>query len=464
MVRQRASHGWQHLTAEDKRLLLDAIIRGTPSAGPFHAELNLTDRCNVACYFCNQQDLRTKEHLSYAHIENLLHALVRGGLRSVRMSGGGDPLFHPDVARVMDLLERSGVIIDNLTTNGVGLTGEIAERLVRSAAREVIVSLNASSAYDYKRMMKVRGDRFDVVVANVRNLLATRGAGPHPAVVLQFLIDRQNAGRLMEMYALGMSLDVDVIAIGTITDVPGERIDSDLLLTGADASELRPLVAELLEADRNSRRLEIGFQVPALQRMLEELSSGPRSAERPDLAPAESFRRENGACFFTWYSTVIRGNGDLHACCFMQSPAIAPLDEVRTKTFEEAWNGSELQRARAEMRDVLLTGGDIPYSRARFKKLEPFCVQQDLCYLKNVYFRSDDGFYSELASRLETARRREVRFLGRAESMKRAAERAVARSRFLSSAFDRLRESSRPLRRTVSRLRDRWKAWRIARS
>ena len=33
---------------------------GADVIAPSHAELDLTDRCNVACYFCNQQDTRTR--------------------------------------------------------------------------------------------------------------------------------------------------------------------------------------------------------------------------------------------------------------------------------------------------------------------------------------------------------------------------------------------------------------------
>ena len=97
-----------------------------------HAELDLTDRCNVACYFCNQQDLRTKEAIPLPKLTDLIDELVEGGLKSVRLSGGGDPLFHRDVLNVLDYLAQKNVIVDNLTTNGVALTTAVARRLVFS--------------------------------------------------------------------------------------------------------------------------------------------------------------------------------------------------------------------------------------------------------------------------------------------------------------------------------------------
>src|SRR5215218_7434686 len=157
----RGTHGWAEVSRERKREIIEAIAANRPTRGPVHAELDLTDRCNVACYFCNQQDLRTKESIPLPKLTDLIDELTENGLKSVRLSGGGDPLFHRDVLHVMDHLATRDVIIDNLTTNGVALTAGVATRLVRNKAREVIFSLNAVDAADYARMMNVKPALFD---------------------------------------------------------------------------------------------------------------------------------------------------------------------------------------------------------------------------------------------------------------------------------------------------------------
>ena len=100
----RGTHGWAEVSRERKREIIEAIAANRPTRGPVHAELDLTDRCNVACYFCNQQDLRTKESIPLPKLTDLIDELVEGGLKSVRLSGGGDPLFHRDVLNVLDYL------------------------------------------------------------------------------------------------------------------------------------------------------------------------------------------------------------------------------------------------------------------------------------------------------------------------------------------------------------------------
>ncbi len=202
----RGSHGWAEVSRERKRDIIEAISANRPTAGPVHAELDLTDRCNVACYFCNQQDLRTKDSIPLPKLTDLIDELAGNGLKSVRLSGGGDPLFHRDVLNVMDHLASRNVIIDNVTTNGVAMTTEVATRLVKNQAREVIFSLNAADPADYARMMKVKPALFDKVVENIKNLLAIRGDSIYPSVVIQFLIDKHNVDRIVDMYELARSI------------------------------------------------------------------------------------------------------------------------------------------------------------------------------------------------------------------------------------------------------------------
>ena len=144
----RGTHGWAEVARERKREIIAAIAGGTATRGPVTRELDVTDRCNVACYFCNQQDVRTKEQLSIEHVRGSSTSSSKG-LKSVRLSGGGDPLYHRQIADVFDHLQARGVVVDNLTTNGALLGPEIARRLVENRCREVLFSFNAADGADY---------------------------------------------------------------------------------------------------------------------------------------------------------------------------------------------------------------------------------------------------------------------------------------------------------------------------
>ncbi|HEX7251340.1 MAG TPA: radical SAM protein [Thermoanaerobaculia bacterium] len=402
-----ATHGWAEVDQERKREIIEGIRSGRATRGPVHAELDITDRCNVACYFCNQQDVRTSQQISFEHLAGLIDELASLGLRSVRMSGGGDPLAHREAGRVIDHLHARGVVLDNLTTNGALLSPEIARRLIEYRAREVLFSLNAVDRDDYQRMMQVKASTFDVVVGNITHLIRSRGPGSYPNVVVQFLIDRKNFSDLPRMYELGRSLQADRIAVGIVLNIPNQRIEPELLLHPADGEALRPYFEEILRRDRDSQLLQIDFPVPSWNAMLAELKerlSYPPAA--PRFPTAEAFEERNGHCFFGWYSAAVRGNGDLYPCCLLMFPDYKPLGNALNGRFVDHWNGPQFSRMREEQREVFLAGDHAEFDAGRFQILRRQCVEPGLCYLKNVFFRGDEAFYRELGEALSSIRQR----------------------------------------------------------
>ena len=428
----RGSHGWAEIEQRQKRQIIRGIVSGKATPGPMHAEIDITDRCNVACYFCNQQDVRTKEQISLAHLKALVDELASTGLRSVRLSGGGDPLFHSGILEFLDHLALRGVVVDNITTNGALLGPELARKLVLQGAREVIFSLNAVDAADYHRMMKAQPATFDRVVENVRGLVAARGSGERPSVVVQFLLDRVNASELVRMYALGRELDADRIAISNVVEIPLERIDPAVLLKVEDGEMLRTGLEEIFRRDREARRLQVYFPFDAWNGILEETKRKVGySPGLPSFPTAPSFREENGHCFFSWYTATIRGNGEMYPCCLLMQPGYEPMGNALTGSFASHWNGKSFSRMRLEQRRVFMAGSRAAFDPQKHRILERQCVEYGLCWLKNIYFRGDEGFYAELGEALAKARKWDrVRALpGRAwNRFRRALQREPVRS------------------------------------
>ncbi len=449
----RGTHGWAEVSRLRKREIIDAIAANRPTKGPVHVELDLTDRCNVACYFCNQQDLRTKESIPLPKLTDLIDELAEGGLKSVRLSGGGDPLFHRDVLNVMDYLATKNIVVDNLTTNGVALTTEVAKRLVANQAREVIFSLNAVNAADYARMMQVKPALFDKVLENIRNLLAVRGESIFPSIVVQFLLDKSNAHQLVEMYELGRELAPDRIGINAVLEIPNERIDQKILLEKSDRDAAMPLVEEILRRDQDRHLLQMDFAVQGWNEMLWVVRDRVGTPAHNAYPESPAFKNENGGCFFAWYTAAITGNGDIRPCCLLLNPNVKPLGNIHDgQTFGEHWNGPAFTQMRDEMREVLVTKNKVPYTPKRFGILKEQCVTDGLCWLKNMYFRYDTEFYTELGEALDVQRKREVRWIGGgAKARKRAAIVFVESRPRVKRSYDWLRENSRPFRRLLKR-------------
>ncbi len=447
-MRRRGSHGWQEIRAEDKRAILEAIAAGTAPPGPFHLELDINDRCNVDCYFCNAMDVRTTEQVPYGRVAEIVDEAVANGLRSVRFSGGGDPLFHRQIESVIDFVHGKGLVIDNITTNALSLSPSIAGKLVKGCTREILISLNASDADDYARMMQVKPAIFDQVVANLESLVRLRGDEPYPCIVLQFLFDRDNYAKMPAAYDLGRRLGADVIAINAVLDIPRNRIQRSRLLQAEDAELLRPYMRRVIEADREAGLRKMLFELQPLNRVIAEIENELGIAQQDLFPTAPSFKEENGGCFFGYYTAVVRGNGDLHPCCLMMNPDYEPLGNAMQGLFSAQWNGPRFTRMRREMREVMLAGGTAEYIEGRFQVLAPQCVNQQACGLKNMYFRGDDEFYRDLDRVLTEARKREIRWIGNRQQIARAMQQAKHRYPRLRRAYERLAAAS-PIFRTA---------------
>lgn len=446
-TRRGTSHGWALVSETRKREIIRAIASGEATAGPAHAELDLTDRCNVDCYFCNQQDTRTKIQIPIEQARDLIDEMVSRGLRSVRLSGGGDPLHHKQIGDILDHLHASGVVVDNLTTNAVSLTPAIADRLIAHGAREVNVSLNAVDAADYHRMMQVKPALFDRVLDNVRELVRRRGEAPMPMVTVQFLLDRANADRLLEMVDLALSLSCDRMVLSPVQQIASGRVGHELLLDASDAERLQPWLDELFARDLGACEMEINLAAVGLGAACEAARQQAGVPPYDPFPTAPSFVDQDSGCFFAWYSTTITGNGDVYPCCQLIKPGGTVLGNVLEQDFAEVWQGEAYGTLRDEMREVLIEGADRQHDASRFKILDPVCHQYGLCWLKNIYFRADEAFYAELRGALEERRAERTR-------LRRFRERAEAIGRRLPAfapAVDRARNASRPLRRWLKR-------------
>ncbi len=446
----RGTHGWEQVSTERKLAIIDSIVNGTATSGPVHAELDLTDRCNVDCYFCNQMDVRSKQQVPISHAIRIIDELAAGGLRSVRLSGGGDPLFHREILEILDHLQHRNIIIDNLTTNGVALNLDVAERLVRGHAREVIFSLNAVDAPDYARMMQVKPALFDKILANIRTLVAARGDSIYPSIVTQFLLDKENVTRISDMYDLGRSLGADRVAISTVLEIPNDRIDHSILLSPEDAEIARPYIKDILERDRDTGLLQLGFPIHQWNVMLAEVRAEINVPEKNQFGTAASFKEENGHCFFGWYTATVRGTGDMYPCCLLMNPTYKPLGNALEGSMQQQWNGPGFTRLREEQRDVLLTKGEMIHRPSRFTTLAPQCITPGACWLKNMYFRADEDFYRQLGEALDIARKREVRVVGSGAQMSRALEVMAFRRVNILRWYDKWRARTRPLRHYLS--------------
>src|SRR5688572_25116933 len=101
-----------------KREILDGIAAGAPRTGPRTVHIDVTNACNAACITCWDHspllhDARSaawkKRRIELPAFEALVDDLARlGSVKSIILSGMGDPLVHPDIYEMIARIKRHG--------------------------------------------------------------------------------------------------------------------------------------------------------------------------------------------------------------------------------------------------------------------------------------------------------------------------------------------------------------------
>jgi len=85
---------------------------------PIHVQLIPTNVCNLNCSFCSCKGRDKKQVLEFSEIVKLVDSLVYLKCKAVTITGGGEPLTHPNIKAILELFYRHGIKV-GLVTNGI---------------------------------------------------------------------------------------------------------------------------------------------------------------------------------------------------------------------------------------------------------------------------------------------------------------------------------------------------------
>lgn len=83
-----------------------------------HLELCITNKCPLNCKYCVCKDMNKEEELLPAQVKHILNTAKSLGCRAITLTGGGEPLAHPDINEIIDYCETTNINV-GLVTNGV---------------------------------------------------------------------------------------------------------------------------------------------------------------------------------------------------------------------------------------------------------------------------------------------------------------------------------------------------------
>ncbi len=133
---------------------------------PVFMEISPSGSCNHRCLFC------AKDYMGYQprfqQTGKLLERLTEFGslgIRSIMYSGEGEPLLHPDIAKIIQRTSSVGIDVA-VATNGVLLSQKLAEQILPFMSW-IKISINAGSANSYASIHGTEPTDFDLVLENI---------------------------------------------------------------------------------------------------------------------------------------------------------------------------------------------------------------------------------------------------------------------------------------------------------
>ena len=85
---------------------------------PVHIQLNPTNRCNLNCSYCSCKNRDTGSIMNINDAKHLIDTFKRLGTEAITITGGGEPLYYPDLAELFSYIRKQEISI-GLTTNGL---------------------------------------------------------------------------------------------------------------------------------------------------------------------------------------------------------------------------------------------------------------------------------------------------------------------------------------------------------
>lgn len=102
------------------KLLMVDVINAENKIKPYHIQLYPTNKCNLDCSFCSCANKDIDHSLPFAKIKEALVQAKNCGAKAVTITGGGEPLLHPEINKIIRFITDSDMKV-GITTNGVSI-------------------------------------------------------------------------------------------------------------------------------------------------------------------------------------------------------------------------------------------------------------------------------------------------------------------------------------------------------
>lgn len=320
--------------------------------GPYHAQIDLTDRCNNNCIACwchspllGELKIRDPQTLSFKVVTGLLDELADMGTVEIYLAGGGEPFLHPQIMDVIRHIKDKGMMC-HINTNFTRVTKETAQALIDMGVDHLIVSLWAATAETYERLHPNKSVQTFHQIKDILGFLIDAKT-TRPYVKIYNVIFNQNYHEFDEMINLALEFNADTAEFTVVDTIPGK---TDCLLLSAEdrnfvlnrigdlkqriAYDYEPYDGNYIFRFAEGKTLSLFKFEYFIRRLLNaSYKIGEYDSDIVHKIP----------CYNGWNSTRILANGDVNVC--LKAHKI-PVGNINLQRFRQLWNGEKQREFR----------------------------------------------------------------------------------------------------------------------
>lgn len=286
---------------------------------PPNLEISPVTQCNLNCVHCISRETRKRVTRLPPHMRaEITHWAREGKLQTAYADFSGDVLWADKrYGGELDFLLGLDVPF-HLDTNGVCLTAEVADRLLKSRITSINVSLDAATDATYRRI-RVGAPALETVLDNMRMLVERREAHGRRDVALStgFVLMRSNIEELPRFVELIHGVGFDAVRTIHLQAYTEDMVPESLWFHQELFNAQRELAVEAAE------RLGVKLFIDR-----------PFCDREPQVGTS--------LCRMPWEAAYVLGNGDVLACCV---PGLK-MGNLHEQKMEEIWNGERYRELR----------------------------------------------------------------------------------------------------------------------
>ena len=295
---------------------------------PLVAKIEVTNRCNLSCIMCrDQNDSRKLKNLDV----NIFHKLepVFPYLLSAYLYGVGEVLTYPHASELFHSLLKYEINV-GFITNGVLITEALARDWVENGLYKLSVSIDGAHKETYEKIR--RGASFEKVLNNisqVRDLKKKLGVD-RPIITFNFVSMKDTLPELPEYIKLAKEYGADEVIVNDLIVFFDEMKDQAVPYSD-------PLCYENFEEARKKAN-EVGLKLAL---------PAPYSFSRRKTEEKQTIVNKDSQCIMNpctepWSGFWLTADGIVTPCCYWD----IPMGDLKKASFLEIWNNEKYQHLR----------------------------------------------------------------------------------------------------------------------